>query len=243
MSGHSKWSNTRYRKAYQDAKKDKKFSKIIRELHSVVKDNNNANIYDNNKLKLVVNKALSYNMKRVTINKIITKYHQRYNRKYIHHNVNYLIYYGMIDRITLMIQCLTNNKNRTINFIRSILDKYHGIICNYSVNHYIFQQQVSLIYIINNNMDCIIDIAEQLMPNDIIFNKNVIEIFFSKQKYKDILILSKKFAIQPSEIKFVTIPYIKYHINDNIKQKLISIIYNLKSNVDIKKIYHNAIYI
>ncbi|QJC31419.1 hypothetical protein GJT87_02115 [Enterobacteriaceae endosymbiont of Macroplea mutica] len=243
MSGHSKWSNTRYRKAYQDAKKDKKFSKIIRELHSIIKYNNNANIYDNTKLKLVVNKALSYNMKRVTINKIITKYHQQYNHKYISHNVNYLIYYGMIDRITLMIQCLTNNKNRTINFIRNIFDKYHGIICDYRVDHYIFQKKVSLTYIVNNNINRIIDIAEQLMPNDILFNKKTIDVFFSKQKYKDILILSKKFVIQPSEIKFVTIPYIKYHINDKIKQKLISIIHNLQSNVDIKKISHNAIYV
>ena len=72
MAGHSKWANIKHRKAAQDAKRGKMFTKLIRELVVAAKAGG-ASPDDNPRLRAAVDKALSANMKRDTIDKAIQR--------------------------------------------------------------------------------------------------------------------------------------------------------------------------
>lgn len=72
MAGHSKWANIRHRKAAQDAKRGKIFTKVIRELVVAAKAGGGS-VEDNPRLRAVVDKALGANMKRDTIDKAIAR--------------------------------------------------------------------------------------------------------------------------------------------------------------------------
>ena len=76
MAGHSKWANIKHRKAGQDAKRGKVFTKIIREL-TVAAKMGGGNVADNPRLRAVVDKALGANMTRDTVDRAIGGNHQR----------------------------------------------------------------------------------------------------------------------------------------------------------------------
>ena len=72
MAGHSKWANIKHRKAAQDAKRGKIFTKLIRELVVAAKTGGSS-VEDNPRLRAAVDKALGSNMKRDTIEKAIMR--------------------------------------------------------------------------------------------------------------------------------------------------------------------------
>ncbi|QJC37508.1 YebC/PmpR family DNA-binding transcriptional regulator [Enterobacteriaceae endosymbiont of Donacia thalassina] len=234
MSGHSKWSNMRYRKASQDNKKDKIFSKIIKELHSVIKISKNINPKYNSKLRLIIEKALSVNMSRSVINNILEKKKDNKKLKEIYYEG-----YGP-DNIAIMISCLTDNNNRTVSFIRNILNKIGGNLKPQGAVSYIFKKKIFISYLYKNNLNDIIDIAEKLKAEDILLNKKIIQIIFSKKRYKILTKEIKNFKIKPIKIKLIIKPFIKKKINVLTKNKLIDFLSLCKKCEDIKNVYHDA---
>ncbi|QJC34690.1 hypothetical protein GJT95_02075 [Enterobacteriaceae endosymbiont of Donacia crassipes] len=237
MSGHSKWSNTRYRKKFQDNKKDKIFSKIIKELNSAIQTGKGINPQYNSKLRLVIGKALTYNMSRITINNILKKNINKENKNQL--KEIYYEGYGP-ENIALLIKCLTNNNNRTVSFIRKILKKIGGNLKQKGAVDYMFNKQIFITYLYKNNADYVMDIAEKLKANDIILNKKNIQIIFTKKKYKFLTKEIKKFKIKPTKIELKIEPFIKKKINIFTKDKLIYLESVCKKNKDIKNFYHNA---
>ncbi|WP_169767825.1 YebC/PmpR family DNA-binding transcriptional regulator [Enterobacteriaceae endosymbiont of Donacia proxima] len=237
MSGHSKWSNTRHRKESQDNKKDKIFSKIIKELNSAIQIGKGINPQYNSKLRLVIEKALAHNMSRITINNILKKNLSKTNKNQL--KEIYYEGYGP-ENVALLIKCLTNNNNRTISFIRKILNKIGGDLKQKGAVDYMFNKQIYVTYLYKKNIDYIIDIAEKLKANDIFLNKKNIKIIFTKEKYKFLTKEIKKFKIKPIKIKLNIKPFIKKKISIFTKKKLIYLKSLCKKNKDIKNFYHNA---
>ncbi|QJC33874.1 hypothetical protein GJT93_02080 [Enterobacteriaceae endosymbiont of Donacia provostii] len=239
MSGHSKWSNTRYRKKSQDSKKDKIFSKIIKELNSAVKIGKGTNPQYNSKLKLIIEKALFHNMSRTIINKILQK--KNTNKNYEKNTLKEIYYEGYgPENIALLIQCLTNNNNRTISFIRKILNEIGGNLKQKGAVDYLFNKEIFITYSCQNNIDDILNLAEKLKANDIIINNNNIKIIFTKEKYKFLTKEIKKFKIKPIKNELIIKPFIEKKINNITKNKLLYLLSIYKDNKDIKNIYHNA---
>ncbi|QJC33058.1 YebC/PmpR family DNA-binding transcriptional regulator [Enterobacteriaceae endosymbiont of Donacia semicuprea] len=237
MSGHNKWSNTRYRKKIQDNKKDKIFSKIIKELNSAIKIGQGINPQYNSKLRLVIEKALSYNINRSTIDNILKK--NINNKK--NDKLKEIFYEGYgPDNVALMIKCLTDNNNRTVSFIRHILNKSGGNLYKTGTINYIFKKQIYVTYSSINDSNHIINIAKKLNANDIIFNKKNIKIIFTQKKYKFFTKKIKKLKIKPIKTKLIIKPFFKKKINILIKKELINLLFLSKKCKDIKKIYHNA---
>ncbi|QJC38318.1 hypothetical protein GJU04_02100 [Enterobacteriaceae endosymbiont of Donacia marginata] len=235
MSGHSKWANTRHRKKLQDNKKDKIFSRIIKELNTALKKGGHINPQYNSKLRLVIEKALSFNMSRSTINNILEK------KKKNNNTLKEIYYEGYgPNNIALMIQCLTNNNNRTSSLIRNIFNKTGGSLKQKGAVNYIFKKQIFVSYSCKNNLDNIIDIAEKLKADDILYNKENIKIIFSKKKYKLLTKEIKNFKIKPIEINLFIEPFIKKKIDIFTKNKLSIFLSLCKENEDIKNIYHDA---
>ncbi|QJC37915.1 hypothetical protein GJU03_02080 [Enterobacteriaceae endosymbiont of Donacia bicoloricornis] len=235
MSGHSKWANTRHRKKLQDSKKDKIFSKIIKELNTIINKGENLNPQYNSKLRLIIDKALSFNMSRSTINNIIKK------KKGNNSQLKEIYYEGFgPNKIALMIQCLTNNNNRTSSLVRNIFNKIGGSLKQKGAVSYFFKKNIFVSYSYKNNLNYILDIAEKLKADDIDLNKKNIKIIFSKKKYKIFTKTIKNFKIKPIKIKLIIEPFIKKKIDIFTKNQLFTFFSLCKRYEDIKNIYHDA---
>ncbi|EST77883.1 YebC/PmpR family DNA-binding transcriptional regulator, partial [Escherichia coli] len=114
MAGHSKWANTRHRKAAQDAKRGKIFTKIIRELVTAAKLGG-GDPDANPRLRAAIDKALSNNMTRDTLNRAIARGVGGDDDA----NMETIIYEGYGPGGTaIMIECLSDNRNRTVAEVR-----------------------------------------------------------------------------------------------------------------------------
>eukprot|EP01155_Anaeramoeba_flamelloides_P044048 Anaeramoba_flamelloidesc37800_g1_i1.p2 GENE.c37800_g1_i1~~c37800_g1_i1.p2 ORF type:complete len:145 (+),score=32.42 c37800_g1_i1:636-1070(+) len=119
MAGHSKWANIKHRKAAQDAKRGKIFTKLIRELTVAAKEGGGS-IEDNPRLRAAVDKALGANMKKDTIEKAIARGAGGGEGD----NYDELTYEGYgPNGVAILVEVMTDNVNRTVSQVRAAFNK------------------------------------------------------------------------------------------------------------------------
>ena len=115
MSGHSKWSTIKRKKGAIDAERSKIFQKLAKELYVAAKSGD-PNPDNNSSLRMVVEKAKAENMPKANIESAINKAKNKSSDE----NFESVRYEGYgPNGIAIMIDCLTDNKNRTAGFVRS----------------------------------------------------------------------------------------------------------------------------
>ncbi len=120
MSGHSKWSTIKRKKGAADAKRSKMFSKIVKEIMIAVKEGG-SDPEANARLRLAVNNAKGVNMPKDNVERAINKADKGAE------NYEEMSFEGYAPNgIAVFVDCLTDNKNRTISNIRAIFTKYNG---------------------------------------------------------------------------------------------------------------------
>ena len=122
MAGHSKWANIKHKKAAQDAKRGKVFTKIIKELMVAAK-NGGSDPDSNPRLRQAISSAKAANMPNETIVRNVQKGAGELE------GVNYeeISYEGFGPHgVAIMIEVMTDNKNRTVAEIRHLMTKYGG---------------------------------------------------------------------------------------------------------------------
>lgn len=137
MSGHNKWSSIKHRKGAADAKRSKVFTKVIKEITVAARmggDDPNANP----RLRSAIVLAKSVNMPNDNINKAIKK--GLGDEKGDHWETIVYEGYGP-HNIAVIVECLTDNKNRTISSVRSAFTKYNGNIGGTNSVMYMFDRK------------------------------------------------------------------------------------------------------
>lgn len=122
MAGHSKWANIKHRKAAQDAKRGKLFTKHIREI-TVAAREGGGDLDSNAALRIAVDKALGVNMTRDTVERAIKRGTGDLE------GVNYedMTYEGYAPcGIAVLVECSSDNKNRIVAEVRHAFSKYNG---------------------------------------------------------------------------------------------------------------------
>ena len=136
MAGHSKWANMKHRKARQDAKKNKIFTKIIRELTVAARLNPDVSV--NPRLRLAVDKALSENMTRDTIDRAIKRGAGASEGE----NYEELVYEGYgPNGVAIMIECLSDNRNRAASEVRVAVTRNGGSMADPGSVSYLFNRK------------------------------------------------------------------------------------------------------
>src|ERR1044072_4084590 len=124
MSGHSKWANIKHKKAAADAKRGKIFTRLIKEI-TVAAKLGGADIGSNARLRLAVDKAYDNNMPKDTIERAIKRGSGGLD------NASYeeIRYEGYgINGAAVIVDCMTDNRTRTVADVRHAFDKYGGKI-------------------------------------------------------------------------------------------------------------------
>ncbi|MCR3755139.1 MAG: putative transcriptional regulator YebC [Candidatus Westeberhardia cardiocondylae] len=237
MSGHNKWSKIKHKKTLKDKKKGEKFTKIIKKLkNTYILSKSNSNL--NSKVQSLINKALSNNISRKTLYNAITN---NKNKKKI--NITYEGYGP--GGIAIILQCYSENKNKTLQELRCAFKKFGGKLGNTGSVMHLFKT-IGVIKLTNKKNskiteDKIIEIAIKILAKDIIFKKNnKIIIYTTKKNFENskLKLISYGLTIISSKIINIPINKISTNIKDNLKFSLL--IKMIKNFIEIKKIYHNG---
>ncbi|WWO99271.1 MAG: YebC/PmpR family DNA-binding transcriptional regulator [Candidatus Dasytiphilus stammeri] len=236
MSGHSKWANTKHRKALQDAKRSKIFTKIIRELVIASKNGGIDPIY-NPRLRVVVDKALANNMSREIINRAIIRGSCEDTN-----NLETIIYEGYGPGGTaFLVKCLTDNRNRTVSMVRNAFTKYGGILGTVGSVSYLFIEKGLISYPPGLNEDMMINIALKAGAEDIVLlNDGRINLLIAPSALNTVINILKKDGFQYQNTEIIMFPKVKMSIdNELIVHQIMKLIDFLEEDDDVQEVYHN----
>ena len=180
MAGHSKWANIKHKKERQDAKKGKVFTKIIKEL-TVAAREGGADPEANPRLRLAIDKAISVNMPKSNIERAIDKGSGNME------GVDYisLRYEGYgVAGAALIVDCLTDNKTRTVADVRHAFTKNDGNLGTDGCVAYQFKNQGYLLFAPGTNEEKLMELALESGAEDVGQNEDgSLEIVTSPQDF------------------------------------------------------------
>jgi|TARA_B110000971_G_scaffold4325_1_gene4365 YebC/PmpR family DNA-binding regulatory protein len=137
MAGHSKWANIKHRKAAQDKKRGKLYTKLIREI-TVAARLGGGIVDDNPRLRAAVDKSLGANMPKDTIERAIARGAGGVDGN----DVEELVYEGYASGgVAVLVEVMTDNRNRTVAEVRHAFSKYGGNLGTDGSVAYLFTRQ------------------------------------------------------------------------------------------------------
>lgn len=236
MSGHSKWSTIKRKKGAIDAERSKIFQKLAKELYVAAKSGD-TDPNSNPSLRMVVEKAKAENMPKANIQSAIDKAKSKTNDE----NYETIMYEGYgPGGIALMIDCLTDNRNRTASFVRSTLTKRGGNLGTDGSVSYLFERKGLIILDKEYNEDKLMEDVLELDILDFVPTLEGYEIYTLPNdfiKVKDALTAKGYDNYIMSEVTFVPNNYVT--LDDEVKEKALSLIEQLEDLDDVQNVYHN----
>ncbi|KKO47996.1 hypothetical protein VT06_14000 [Arsukibacterium sp. MJ3] len=236
MAGHSKWANMKHRKARQDAKKSKIFTKIIREL--TVSARMNPDVSINPRLRLAVDKALSENMTRDTIDRAIKRGAGATEGE----NYEELVYEGYgPSGVAIIVETMTDNNKRTVADVRNAFTKNNGNLGTSGSVAYLFARRGVLLFAPGIDEDALLDAALDAGAEDVQnHDDGSIEVFTSPEQYNDIKdrLLAAGFTADNAEIDMI--PSIRAQIDADNIGRFFKLIDMLEDSDDVQNVYHNG---
>lgn len=164
MAGHSKWANTRHRKAAQDAKRSKIFTKFIREITVAARAGGGV-IDDNPRLRLVVDKALTANMSRDVIERAIKRGVGEDDAA----QMEELTYEGYgVGGVAVLVNVMTDNRNRSASDVRHAFTKCGGNLGTDGSVSYLFSKRGEIFLEPGVDEDKVMEVALESGADDIV---------------------------------------------------------------------------
>lgn len=238
MAGHSKWANIRFRKSVQDAKRGKLFTKYIREI-TVSARNGGADPQSNPRLRAAIDKALTANMTRDTIDRAI----KRGAGGQEGHDLEEVRYEGYAPGgVAVMVECLTNNRNRTVSEVRHAFTKYGGNLGTDGSVSYLFQKRGHIVFPPGTSEEKVMEAALDAGAEDVESDADgTIEVFTAFGDFQTIkeTMENKGLLSERAEINMFpkTVIAIEDHESAEKFNKLIDVLEDLE---DVQDVYSNG---
>lgn len=233
MSGHSKWSTIKRKKGANDAKRGKLFAKLVKAIEIAAKNggtdpSNNAPLYQ------AISKAKSNSVPNENIERALKRIEGDQNSDELFE----LTYegYGLFG-VAILINCLTDNKNRTSSDVKAALTKHGGSMGTPGSVNYLFERKA--VFQFDNLSDDLINLAIMNEAEDIVEQKDFITFEFSVLNFKKAneAFLKHNFIPSSSQIAYVPSTYINLSMEQFLKiSKLIDALEDLD---DVQDVYTN----
>ncbi len=166
MAGHSKWANIQHRKGRQDAKKGKIATRLIKEI-TVAAKMGGSSLDGNPRLRLAVDKAYDNNLSKDTIERAIKRGAGEMD------GVNYeeIRYEGYgINGAAIIVDCLTDNRQRTVSEVRHAFSKYGGNLGTYGSVAFLFKHCGTLLFAPGTDENKLMEAALEAGAEDVLTN-------------------------------------------------------------------------
>jgi YebC/PmpR family DNA-binding regulatory protein len=237
MAGHSKWANIKHRKAAQDAKRGKVFTKLIREL-VVAARNGGAAPEDNPALRSVMDKALTANMKRDTIDKAIARGVGAADGD----DYEAMTYEGYgAGGVALYVKCLSDNRNRTVSEVRHAFTKCGGNLGTDGSVAYLFSNAGQL-YIEKGSEESVLEASLEAGAEDVIINDD--GSFEVRTTPENFLEVKEAMVAAGYEVEgeVTMIPATEAELDGETAEKVQRLIDMLEDLDDVQAVYSNALF-
>jgi YebC/PmpR family DNA-binding regulatory protein len=236
MSGHSKWKTNKSRKNAADAKKGALYTKIIKEITMAAREGG-GNPDTNSKLRAVFAKAKEANMPSDNV-KMAVKRGTGELPGVVYENVVYEAYGS--GGVAILIEALTDNKNRTTAELRNIMSKKNGNMAGAGSVSWMFTKKgYILVEKSQAQEEALMTIALDAGAEDFKSDEKNYEIFTSAQDFEKVkqILQEKGIKFQDAEITMIPSSTIKLIGND--AKQLLSLIEALEDHEDVQQVYAN----
>ncbi|OGV36610.1 MAG: transcriptional regulator [Legionellales bacterium RIFCSPHIGHO2_12_FULL_35_11] len=239
MAGHSKWANIRFRKGAQDAKRGKIFTKLIREI-SIAARIGGPDESSNPRLRDAVIKSLKANMKRDTIDNAIKRGAGGLDEA----NMMEMSYEGYgPGGIAILVDCLSDNKNRTVSEVRHAFTKNGGNLGTDGSVSYLFNKQGEILLEKASDADRLMDIAIDAGATDVaILDDGQVEVITDEESYHSVLSKLQENGFAVDESQLVRRASILVDLDNEMAVKVDKLIDMLEDLDDVQAVYSNAQY-
>ncbi len=237
MAGHSKWANIKHRKAGQDAKRAKIFTKLIREL-TVAAKHGGGEVADNPRLRAIVDKALSANMTRDTIDRAIARGAGSSENE----NLEELTYEGYgPNGVAILVETLTDNKNRTVAEVRHCFTKAGGNLGTNGSVSYLFDKTGVISYPAGTDEELLLETALEAGADDVINQEDgSFEVHTSFENFGTVRDALDSAGLEAGNAEVIMLASTAVDLDLTSAEQLINLVDNLEDLDDVQNVYSNA---
>jgi len=237
MAGHSKWANIKHRKAAQDAKRGKIFTKLIREL-TVSAKIGGGNPADNPRLRTAVDKALGANMTRDTVDRAIARGAGSNDAD----NMEELTYEGYgAGGVAILIEAMTDNRNRTVGEVRHAFSKCGGNLGTDGSVAYLFTRRGQISFAPGVDEDALMDAALEAGAEDVVANDDgSFDVFSRFEEFGAVRDGLESAGFVGESADLVMIPSTLAELDLDTAEKVVRLVDMLEDLDDVQNVYSNA---
>ena len=237
MSGHSKWASIKHKKAANDSKKGKIWSKIAKEITIAVKEGGSPDPDQNARLRMVIVKAKGTNMPNDNIDRAIKRGAGAGEGA----NIEEMSYEGYAPGgVAIIVDVATDNKNRTAAEIRSIFSKNGGNLAESGAVSWQFKKKaVVIIPAAGNTEESLMDIVLDAGAEDIEQDEEVFTITGPMEALSSIVDALKAKNIEPESAEIVRVADNTMTIAENDAKKVMKIISLFEDHDDVSAVATN----
>lgn len=235
MSGHNKWSSIKNKKGKEDAKRGKIFTKLARYITVAAREGGSDPEY-NPTLKAAIDKAKAENMPNDNINRAIKKA----TGSEASDNFERVIYEGYaVGGVAVIVECLTDNKNRTASNIRHLFDKFGGNLGTDGSVMYMFNRKGLLITNDkSDDFDTLMMSALEAGCEDVTEEDDHYEIITSVENFNNVRnALMKDYDFEQADISYIADNYIG--LDEDKIPTMVKLLENLEDDDDVQEVYSN----
>ncbi|ASG68166.1 YebC/PmpR family DNA-binding transcriptional regulator [Francisella halioticida] len=237
MAGHSKWANIKHKKAKEDAKRGKIFTKLIREI-TVAARLGGGDKDSNPRLRAAIAMALANNMNKDTIERAVLKGAGGDDSD----NVEEVRYEGYgPSGVAIMVDCMTDNRNRTVGEVRHAFSKSGGNLGTDGSVAYMFTKRGVISFAPEIDEDQLMEVALEVGAEDVITHDDgSIDVITDTQDFSDVqeALIEKGFNSESAEVTFDA--ETKAELDVETAEKVMNLIDKLEDLDDVQNVYSNA---
>ena len=237
MAGHSKWANIQHRKGAQDKKRGKLFTRLIREI-TVAARMGGGDIDANPRLRLAVDKAKAQSMPKDNIERAI----KRGSGEIEGEDYEEIRYEGYgPGGAAVMVDCLTDNRNRTVADVRHAFSKYGGNLGADGSVAYLFNHCGQLLYPPGSDEDAITEAAIEAAAEDVVVaDDHSIEVLTDPAEFESVRDAMAAAGLPPEEAETTMRAFTSADLEGKEAASMVKLLEALEDLDDVQNVYTNA---
>ncbi len=237
MAGHSKWHNIKHRKAGQDAKRGKIFTKIIRELTVAARDGG-GNVEDNPGLRTVVDKAKAAQMPKDTMERAIARGAGGQEGS----DLAQLTYEGYgPGGVAVLVETVTDNRNRTVAEVRHAFTKAGGNLGTDGSVAYLFDKKGQMSFASVTDEDTLVEAAIEAGADDVETDDDGgIEVTTAPDNFITVMDAIIAAGFEPEAAEVAMVPQTYSALDLDTAEKVLRLLDALDDLDDVQNVYTNA---
>jgi len=236
MAGHSKWANIRHRKAAQDAKRGKIFTKLAREIMVAAREGG-GDPEKNPRLRSAIERARKFNMPKENIERAIKKG----TGEIAGESFEEIVYEGYgPGGVAIIVKCLTDNRNRTASEVRHVFSKFGGNLGTSGCVSWMFNRKgVIKVSAEKYDEDRVMEAGIEAGAEDVIREDEFYVIYTDPSEFEEVKEKLRSMGLDFEDAKIELIPTTTTRVEGETAQKVLKLLMALEDLDDVQEVYSN----